>query len=572
MKRIGTANRGIDKFGSGKDGFNASVPGVSDGTYMSADFLNAVQESLVRVIERTGLPLSDDYNQFGDAIVGLTAAQAAQATAARAAAELARDAAQLSAGVYATTAAGIAATVNGKYFSVPSSSTGEYLILYLNSVGVAVEQKRYPSTSAIAALQLADEFGAARGRYADGLQTALVTRPNAAVVILLGQSLNAPRSGAIDQANPAPGALMPYSGTAIYSWPFTATNLEITGQWSDIATCVPYAERGGQTPGVGIISTLLGGKFSRAYIGNAAIGARTLAILNQGGPSNNLWALLKRLCQQARDDGYSPQVMFYSAHGEANANAGTTEAAYYQQGMDYYGGVCQLWAAQAMRKPNYLAPVVLSYPVAQSNGSSGDNDRAIKAAIKRIAADLPNGINLGAIYQWPVDTDRVHPLAASYIKRGEAVGRRLRQFYEGSATDPALHITDVVLTGTTFVATFSGPIVRDITLGVGELLNSANAEDGFEWLDNGVGIAISGLLYQGWRVQGTLASAPAGTLAQQTLRLAVQTTTAALTAGAGNLSGSLVRAAGSGWPALSDYTYTNYVYASPQTFTSVRAA
>lgn len=74
----------------------------------------------------------------------LTASQTA-----RTGAEAARDAAQLSAGVYATTAAGLAATTNGKYFSVPSGALSEYLILYLNNAGNAVEQKRYPAAAVI---------------------------------------------------------------------------------------------------------------------------------------------------------------------------------------------------------------------------------------------------------------------------------------------------------------------------------------------------------------------------------------------------------------------------------------
>ena len=79
---------------------------------------------------------------------GAVAAQAA-AVSATMAAEAARDAAQLSAGVYATTAAGLAATTSGKYFSVPSADSAEYLILYQNSSGTAVEVKRYPSASVI---------------------------------------------------------------------------------------------------------------------------------------------------------------------------------------------------------------------------------------------------------------------------------------------------------------------------------------------------------------------------------------------------------------------------------------
>ncbi|MGT2433522.1 sialate O-acetylesterase [Cupriavidus basilensis] len=75
--------------------------------------------------------------------------QAIVAQTAKTSAEAARDVAQLSAGVYATTAAGLAATTSGKFFSVPSSSASEYLSLYRNDSGVATYLKSYPSASAV---------------------------------------------------------------------------------------------------------------------------------------------------------------------------------------------------------------------------------------------------------------------------------------------------------------------------------------------------------------------------------------------------------------------------------------
>lgn len=61
-------------------------------------------------------------------------------------AETAADVAALNAGVYVDTAAGLAATSEGDYFSVPSAEDDEYLILYLHDTGgVATEIKRYPS-------------------------------------------------------------------------------------------------------------------------------------------------------------------------------------------------------------------------------------------------------------------------------------------------------------------------------------------------------------------------------------------------------------------------------------------
>jgi len=72
------------------------------------------------------------------------------AEAAQAAAEVARDAAIATGKVYANTAEGIAATTTGQYFSVVDAIDINFLILYLNSAGTAVEQKRYPSVESIA--------------------------------------------------------------------------------------------------------------------------------------------------------------------------------------------------------------------------------------------------------------------------------------------------------------------------------------------------------------------------------------------------------------------------------------
>lgn len=105
------------------------------------------------------LPVSVVRAEFAtNAVAAAAAATAAKdgAVVAKTAAEAARDATVVGAAptVYATTAAGLAATTNGQYFSVPSADSAEYLILYLNNAGVAVEQKRYPSKEAIDAIPL----------------------------------------------------------------------------------------------------------------------------------------------------------------------------------------------------------------------------------------------------------------------------------------------------------------------------------------------------------------------------------------------------------------------------------
>ena len=74
--------------------------------------------------------------------------------------------------IYDDTAAGIAATVDGEYFSVPSAEDDEYLILYKNVATVATEQKRYPAKAAIDAKVATADLAATDGSelvgYGDG--------------------------------------------------------------------------------------------------------------------------------------------------------------------------------------------------------------------------------------------------------------------------------------------------------------------------------------------------------------------------------------------------------------------
>lgn len=75
------------------------------------------------------------------------ASAAASADAGRA--ESAADAAWLSGDVYAEISEGLAATADGRYFSVPADAEAAYLVLYRREGSAAVEVKRYPSQGAV---------------------------------------------------------------------------------------------------------------------------------------------------------------------------------------------------------------------------------------------------------------------------------------------------------------------------------------------------------------------------------------------------------------------------------------
>ncbi|WP_426056876.1 SGNH/GDSL hydrolase family protein [Janthinobacterium sp. PSPC2-1] len=175
MKRIDTANRSVDMFGPGRDGFATAVAGVSQPTYLSAQFCNAVQEALVRVIERAGLVPTDDYNQFSEAVFSVTEAQALLAAAARLGAESARDAAIIGAGVYVDEPTGRAAVADGQAFKVQGSGDVAAFEYRRTSSAASVLIAAYPSalekiapartSFLIPGKNLFDKSRIARGKY-----------------------------------------------------------------------------------------------------------------------------------------------------------------------------------------------------------------------------------------------------------------------------------------------------------------------------------------------------------------------------------------------------------------------
>lgn len=566
----------------------ASAGGVA--TKVRAIWLNGIQEELIHILEQAGItPSSATLTQVLQALKAIFPTQAALAasdgsdyigygsgTLTEALVGIASDIAGLDgditsgltggAPVYADTAAGIAATAEGDYFNVPSAEEGELLILYRHDAGpVATEIGRTPSSAVINELtesQYFSDFEAVQ-QLRDKQQAEHETaQKKAAVVILLGQSLNAARGTKVKSVANS-NSYMFTGGAHVSDFQFWGANQEFATNDADVASFVDFTEGTEQSPCVGVASTVVGGKYARCYVGSIAIGSRSMAKLASGGPRCNLFAFCHRFAALVRADGYEPELMFYSAHGEADAAAGTSEADYYSQAITYYA-MCQLAASQAMQARDYRAPVILTQPLQNSNGVDGANDRAISTAITRIARDLPNAADIGGVYQWPAENDRTHPTPGGYVQRGEFVGAVLRNMSERGIKWPGPYITDVALDGADFYVTFSEEVERDASMNAGTNLNAANALDGFEWLDNGSFIQITVLTYSGRLVSGTLASVPVGTTEQQVLRVASQTTTATLTAGSENHPGSQVRAKQGAVGGIYDPTQTSYFWANKQ--------
>lgn len=113
------------------------------------EYVNSSEDTMLdrNAIER--LTLHGITGLAGDVVESAeeAAASAASAAASAAAASAAADVAVLNAAIYPTTAAGLAATTNGQYFSVVSPNPQFYLDLYRNVSGAATLQKSYPSAA-----------------------------------------------------------------------------------------------------------------------------------------------------------------------------------------------------------------------------------------------------------------------------------------------------------------------------------------------------------------------------------------------------------------------------------------
>jgi hypothetical protein len=209
------------------------------------------------------------------------------------------------------------------------------------------------------------------------------------------------------------------------------------------------------------------------------------------------------------------------------------------------------------------------------DGSDGATSRGIHNAIRRLARDLPNCIYAGGNYHFDSESDRIHQEETGMRMRGELAGYLIRRFFSEGVREHALEVVDVTWSGTTFTALFNHDVVIDTNYTWGENLNTANAYAGLEWIDNGSAVAVTGATASGRKITGTLTSTPAGTAAQQFLRVASQTTTASLVSGLTNRSGSQIRVDETGRKSIysaGDANYgIHYRWAVPQICT-VRAA
>ncbi|MQT65420.1 hypothetical protein GHO42_20390 [Pseudomonas sp. FSL R10-0056] len=119
---------------------------------------------------------------------------AALAEESAAQARLAADYVNAAGKIYDSTVLGLASTVPGQYFNIPAAGSSEYLILYKNEGGVAVEKKRYPSSEVVSVLASKSRFtyyeNALYGSgYEGGKFTGAVVTPSKAAVSVVSNAI-----------------------------------------------------------------------------------------------------------------------------------------------------------------------------------------------------------------------------------------------------------------------------------------------------------------------------------------------------------------------------------------------
>jgi len=421
------------------------------------------------------------------------------------------------------------------------------------------------------------EAAAARAAAKQAFFTARYQRelslPQALLHVWIGQSNHEPRDDGTGTAPVTgithPNAYMPVGGNGGPKFDYFATNQEWCVDWNEVSSVVIHQEDSSREgPGGGFAAAFSDrGPMRRLYQVSVAVGGRDLTILGQGGPLANAHGMIRRLCAVARADGYRPVVSFSQSNGEAAMSAGQSETQYYTNGMEYLG-LMQLYAAQQMGRPEYRAPIVMSYPQEMKDATSIDIERALT----RILGDTPNAISIGPQFPYPSLSDRVHNTNLGMATRGEAHMLRLRRFFENGDVSPPVLATDVTWNGTTTcVIKFTQQLLIDTNFNYGANLNAANALYGMEWVDNGSYVKINAAVVSGNKITLTLNASPVGTVGQQRFRIAVPTTTVSLVSGTQNQAGTIVRKAGSGVISLVNPSYTHYDFACPQEMT-VRAA
>jgi hypothetical protein len=462
----------------------------------------------------------------------------------------------------ALTAQFLVASGNGYWVQ---SADGKRLNLYRNSSGTAVLDTGVQPI--VSASELDDSYHerlfAARGRAMDEKRQRWTqyARPRALVHIAVGQSNNAKYNAVVTTDLVSSDAYRPVGGTNVGDLQFYGANQEHTPHWSEFASAVTLNEFTTESTLSGA-ALLLQGLFPRTYSFSAAYGGNGILQIAGNGKRTSLFATVFRLCDMARAAGYEPVVAYSFVDGEANM-AGfqqMDEATFKATARDYFN-LLQRVAAMAMDKPDYDAPIVVH---TLSQMSTAGYSKGINNALVALARETPNAILGSPILQWPVNGDLIHNTGPGFRKRSEQDGYLLYKFFSDGKVEKGIYLIDAVRTGSSLRLTFSQDVTIDTSIGLGTLVNAANAKYGIEYTYDGTAYVqvVSASVSNARTITCTLASDPGSHTGTEEVRIGCQLTNGGGGTWPQNAAGASIRSAvDPGFTSPYDGT-TTYLYAA----------
>jgi len=370
-------------------------------------------------------------------------------------------------------------------------------------------------------------------------------RPIAFAGLMGGQSLAFQRASSTAIFTAA-GHLMFNGGPNTNQFTHASSNETHTATIDDMASLVDYTDTDGLEGLTRAVGTAAAGRFARTSACSAAVGARTLAILFNNGPRNNLFAAAERMGELLAshvDGPYTPRMPWQIAHGEADANAGTSRADYADQLRSAFIDI-RLASAWGADNPDYVVPIMFHQMM------MGDTTEAFHEIIQAqadVVRETPRCVFVTAAYPYMHEADEVHPYGEGYAVKSEIATLYGSQMMMGDEDVGCPTCEYVVRNGSIIEAVFKTP--RGVSLTEVPEIDFARAIDGstellgFQYHRSGALIDLTGasLSIYGRVIHIKLASDPGAVLADEELRYAMQEDAAALQSGGQNRAGGNIR-------------------------------
>ncbi|AXI50430.1 hypothetical protein [Sulfitobacter sp. SK025] len=452
--------------------------------------------------------------------------------------------------IYPDTDAGLGATSLGDPFKVLNADPDISYDIFTHGAGpLAVYVASVPSLVGLADVKTLDDieanfWAAAEKRRAD-VRARIAAKIAAIICGKAGQSLAYKRLSGTTILS-APGHLMFNGGPYTNDFQHAATNVTWTASIDDMASIVQYSEADGYEGLSRADGIALAGQFDLVASFSAAIGARTLDVLFNGGPRNNLMAAVEQMAKmvEAKEGGrYAAKPIWDFLHGEADASAGNSKADYIA---DFDNAIFDIraFSAWAIDDPDYIAPIAV-HQMMLSDLTEAFHE--ILQAQQEVVQRTVLCEFVTSAYPYPHEADEVHPVGEAFALKSEYSKLRLVEMLAGTSKGGSPVCAYATREGGLIrarIATKGGAgLDIDTNIDFGRGIDGATELFGFQFYRNGALIDLTGasLKVRGQMLEIKLAADPGVYLSDEELRYAMQEDGSSLQSGGHLRSGGNVK-------------------------------